>query len=87
MSRFDQAKMLMRVKKIQKERKEKYHADFRPKADAQPDYKKRRQRGAWDAVERDNNRFENLGEQSAPAETVAEGDPGDSADGKADRDF
>ena len=75
------------IKKIEKERQQKYHADLGPQADAQPDDEKRSQGGAWDAVERDDNRFENLGEQPAAAETVAEGDTGDSADRKADRDF
>ena len=75
------------IKKIEKERKEKYHADFRPEPDAQPDDEKRRQRGARNAVERDDDRFENFGEQAAAAETVAEGDAGNRADRKADRDF
>ena len=75
------------IKKIEKEGKEKNHADFRPEADAQPDDEKRRQRGARDAVERDDDRFENLGEQAAAAETVAEADARDSADRIADGDF
>ena len=56
------------VKEIEEKRKQKNHADFGPKPDAEPDDEKRRQGGARDAVQGDDDRLEDFSEQPAAPE-------------------
>ena len=75
------------VKEVQKEGQQENHADFGPKADAKPDDEQRRQSGARNAVEGDDDRLENIGEKPAAPEGITQGDARNRADRKADGDL
>ena len=75
------------IKEIQKEGEQEDDADFRPEADAEPDDEERRESGARNAVEGDDDGLENFRESRLRPNAVSQRDAGDRADGKSDGDL